>query len=146
MTTVTKNTGINTGKNITMIYNSIFIDLLDQLASIMLKKGEPFRARAYQKAQETIMSYPNDITDISQLNGLPNIGATILEKFREYEKTGTLRVLEEEKNNPINVLADVYGIGPKKAQELVKLGITTIDQLRAKQDELLNETQKVGLK
>jgi len=142
MATVTN----NTGKNTTMIYNSVFIDLLDQLAAIMLKKGEPFRARAYQKAQETIMSYPNDITDISQLNGLPNIGATILEKFREYEKTGTLRVLEEEKNNPINILADVYGIGPKKAQELVKLGITTIDQLRAKQDELLNETQKVGLK
>ena len=83
MTTVTNNTGKPTGKNITMIYNSIFIDLLDQLAAIMLKKGEPFRARAYQKAQETIMSFPNDITTISQLNGLPNIGATILEKFRE---------------------------------------------------------------
>ena len=40
----------------------------------------------------------------------------------------------------------MYGIGPKKAQELVEQGITTIQQLRANQHQLLNETQKVGLK
>ena len=34
----------------------------------------------------------------------------------------------------------------KKAQELVDAGITTIDGLRLKQDELLNDIQKVGLK
>ena len=41
--------------------NEQFIDLMEQLSNIMLKQGEPFRARAYQKAQETIMAYPNDI-------------------------------------------------------------------------------------
>ena len=35
-------------------YNQQFIDLLDQLQSYMNKKGEGFRARAYQKAQEAI--------------------------------------------------------------------------------------------
>ena len=110
----------------------------------MVKQGEPFRARAYQKAQETIMSYPRDITDPAQLKGLPGIGDTIMEKFNEYVQTGTLKVLEREKTNPLNILADVYGIGPKKAKELVEKGITTIDQLRSRQDEL-NDIQKVGL-
>jgi len=41
-------------------------------------------------------------------------------------------------------LADVYGIGPKKAKELVDNGITSIEQLRANQ-QLLNDIQKVGL-
>ena len=41
-------------------YNEKFIDILDQLSNIMLKQGEPFKSRAYQKAQETIMAYPND--------------------------------------------------------------------------------------
>ena len=127
-------------------YNEEFIDILDKLSNIMLKQGEPFRARAYQKAQETIMSYPEDITNPSQLKGLPGIGDTIMEKLNEYVNTGTLKVLEREKTNPVNILADVYGIGPKKAKELVEKGITTIEQLRARQDELLNDIQKVGLK
>ena len=129
-------------------YNQDFIDLLDKLSNIMLKQGEPFRARAYQKAQETIMSYPEDITSPSQLKGLPGIGDTIMEKFNEYVETGTLKVLEREKTNPVNILTDVYGIGPKKAKELVEKGITTIAELRASQKELfieLNDIQKVGL-
>jgi len=134
---------MNQGPN--KVYNQEFIDILDKLSAIMVKQGEPFRARAYQKAQETIMSYPRDITDPAQLKGLPGIGDTIMEKFNEYVQTGTLKVLEREKTNPLNILADVYGIGPKKAKDLVDKGITTIAQLRARQDEL-NDIQKVGLK
>jgi DNA ligase (NAD+) len=124
--------------------NEKFIELMEQLADIMLKQGEPFRARAYQKAQETIMAYPSDILSPDQLKGQPGIGSTIMEKLEEYVKTGTLKVLEREKNNPVNILADVYGIGPKKAKELVDNGITSIEQLRANQ-QLLNDIQKVGL-
>jgi NAD-dependent DNA ligase len=127
-------------------YNEEFIDILDKLSNIMLKQGEVFRARAYQKAQETIMAYPDDITSPAQLKGLPGIGDTIMDKLNEYVQTGTLRILEREKVNPVNILADVYGIGPKKAKELVDKGITTIDQLRANQNELLNDIQKIGLK
>jgi 5'-3' exonuclease len=41
-------------------------------------------------------------------------------------------------------LAEVYGIGPKKAKDLVDQGITSIAQLRENQ-QLLNDIQKVGL-
>jgi NAD-dependent DNA ligase len=112
----------------------------------MLKQGEPFRARAYQKAQETIMQFNDDITSPTQLKGKPGIGDTIMEKLNEYVKTGTLRILEREKENPINIIGEIYGIGPKKAKELVDSGITTIAQLREKQDQVLNDTQKIGLK
>lgn len=127
-------------------YNEELIELMDKLNNIMLKQGEPFRARAYQKAQETLMAYPNDITKTSQLKGLPGIGTTIMDKLNEYVETGTLRILEREKTNPINILGEVYGIGPKKAQELVDAGIKTIDELKQRQDELLNDIQRVGLK
>ena len=127
-------------------YNEEFIDLMEKLNTIMSKQGEPFRARAYQKAQETLMAYPDDIYTTSQLKGKPGIGPTIIDKLDEYIKTGTLRVLEKEKTNPINILSDIYGVGPKKAQELVDANIKTIDELRTRQDELLNDTQKIGLK
>ena len=136
----------NSSENKQKRYNEEFIELMEKLNNIMLKQGEPFRARAYQKAQETIMSYPEDIYTTSQLQGKPGIGSTIMDKLDEYVKTGTLRVLEKEKTNPINILGDIYGVGPKKSKELVDAGITTIDELRDRQDELLNDVQKVGLK
>jgi DNA ligase (NAD+) len=125
-------------------FNENFIELMEKLADIMLKQGELFRARAYQKAQETIMAYPNDILSPNDLKGKPGIGETIMDKLNEYVQTGTLKVLEREKNNPINILADVYGIGPKKAKDLVEQGITSIAELRENQ-HLLNDIQKVGL-
>ena len=125
--------------------NEKFIELMEKLADIMLKQGEPFRARAYQKAQETIMAFPDDILTPEQLTGKPGIGSTIMDKLTEYIQTGTLKVLEREKNNPVNILADVYGIGPKKAKELVDNGITTIAQLR-ENTQMLNAVQKVGLR
>ena len=127
-------------------YNEEFIELMEKLNNIMLKQGEPFRARAYQKAQETIMTYPDDIYEPSQLKGLPGIGSTIMDKLNEYVQTGTLRVLEREKTNPINILSEIYGIGPKKAQELVNAGVKNIDELRSRQNELLNDIQKIGLR
>jgi NAD-dependent DNA ligase len=124
--------------------NEQFIELMEKLSDIMLKQGEPFRARAYQKAQETIMAYPGDILSPNDLKGKPGIGETIMDKLREYVQTGTLKILEREKLNPVNILADVYGIGPKKAKDLVDQGIHSIAELR-KNQQLLNDVQKVGL-
>ncbi len=124
--------------------NESFIELMEKLSDIMLKQGEPFRARAYQKAQETIMAYPGDILSPNDLKGKPGIGETIMDKLNEYVQTGTLKVLEREKHNPVNILAEVYGIGPKKAKDLVEQGINSIAQLR-EHPELLNEVQKIGL-
>lgn len=128
------------------MYNTVFIELLDALATMMTKHGEPFRAKAYQKAQETIMNYKQPILSVEQIKGLPGIGPTICDKLNEFVTYGKLTVLEQEKNNPINILGEVYGIGPKKAQELVKANIRTIADLRSKQHEVLNDIQRVGLK
>ena len=125
-------------------WNEDFIKILDELADIMQRQGEPFKARAYQKAQETIMTYEGDINNLTQIIDLPGIGKTISSKLEEYMQTGTLQILERERANPVNLLTKVYGIGPKKADELVKAGIKTIADLR-KQPGLLNDVQRIGL-
>lgn len=127
-------------------YNDDFIQLLGRLHSMMLSKGEAFRGRAYKKAQETIINISEPITNVDQLKGKPGIGETILSKLQEFVNTGTLRLLEREKSNPIYIFTQVYGIGPAKAKELVtKHNIKTIDQLRSRID-LLNDKQKIGLR
>ena len=126
--------------------NERFIDMLEKLSKIMLSRGEIHRARAYQKAQQTIMAFPDAITSTDQLKGKPNIGPTIMTKLNEYVETGTLQLLEREKENPVNIFIEIYGVGPKKAKELVEKGITNISQLRENQSEALNDIQRVGLK
>lgn len=125
--------------------NKELIDIMEELADIMMRQGEPFKARAYKKASETIMAYPEDITDVKELKNKPGIGKTIMDKLEEFQKTGTLRVLERERKNPMNLFTKIYGVGPKKAKQLIEDGITSIDQLKEDQGKL-NDTQKIGLK
>ena len=129
-----------------MRLNEKLIALLDKLHDVMMKKGEPMRARAYKKAQETIYNINEDITDLKQLKDKPYIGKVIMEKFETYLKDGKLKLIEDFENKPENILSDVYGIGPKKAQDLVKQGVDSIRKLKNRQDELLNDKQKIGLK
>jgi DNA polymerase beta len=126
--------------------NEKLAKLMSTLADIMMRTGEPMKARAYKKAEETILSTQTEIKEANDLKGKPGIGDTILKKITEYLETGTLQLIEREKSNPELMLTDVYGIGPQKAKELVKKGITTIEQLREQQNEVLNDVQRKGLK
>tara|TARA_Y100000591_G_C21848092_1_gene709905 strand:+ start:727 stop:4128 length:3402 start_codon:yes stop_codon:yes gene_type:complete len=125
--------------------NEEFIKVLDELTDIMTRQSEGFRAKAYREASEAITNYQDDITDPEQLKGVRHIGKTIMEKLKEYVKTGTLRILERERKNPLNLLTKVYGIGPKKAKEFIEKGITTIQDLRDNED-LLTKNMKLGVK
>lgn len=127
------------------VYNEDFINILSEFTELMQQQGEIFRAKAYQNAQEAVMMFPTNITNLEQLQGVKGIGKTILLKLKEFIETGRIASLEAERNNPINQLTKVYGIGPKKAQELINLGITTIPELNA-QKHLLNEVQLKGLR
>ena len=49
------------------------------------------------------MGFPGDISDVEQLKGKPGIGKTIMDKLEEFQKTKTLRVLERERKNPLNL-------------------------------------------
>ena len=144
------------GSNITE-----FIKVLNELSIIMKNKGEVFRSLAYVKAINELKKYMssenvatiNSAHELKSLN-LPNIGKTILEKYEEFLKTGTLEAITKEKNNPVNIFTNIYGIGHVKANELVNSkAIVTLEQLRERQNELqenklplLNSKQQIGLK
>ena len=130
-----------------MDLKSKFTDVLEKLEKLMYQKGEHFRARAYSKAKDALVLHNEPVVNKEDLKGIKGIGNTIIGKFQEFKETGTLNALEKEKNNPMFIFTDVYGIGPKKAKELVqKHKITSIKQLRDQQNEVLNDVQKKGLK
>ena len=128
-------------------WNREFSQVLSELADLMMKKGEVMKSRAYNRARDTIQSIDQDIKNIEQLKNTPTIGATIYDKLDEYTKTGKVALLEKYRNDPIIVFTNIYGVGPKKAGELVKThDIQSIEELREKQERVLNNLQRIGLK
>ena len=124
--------------------NEAYIKALQELESLHKTIGDMFRARAYQKAAEAIIMYQKPITSLDEIKGLSGIGKTILEKLKELDETGSIKKLVSMRANPMNIFTKIYGVGPSKAKELVKKGITTLEQLRENKDEL-NTPQKLGL-
>lgn len=127
-----------------MYYNKIFVELLDELNTLMVRSGEQFKAKAYKNARDSIDVFPDEIHGTEQLLGVEGIGKSILAKLSEFVNTGTIALLERERHNPLNLLTRVYGIGPKNAKELISKGINTIDGLR-QHEELLTKNMKLGL-
>jgi DNA ligase (NAD+) len=130
-----------------MGYNTDFISVLDKLRGHYQVKGKFMKSRAYEKARDSLILYNKEITNLNQLKDIPNVGKSTIGKLTEWIETGKIDVLENSKNDPEIMFSNVYGIGPKKAKELVKThGITTIQDLRKNQNSLLNDVQKKGLK
>tara|TARA_Y100000389_G_scaffold204968_1_gene261379 strand:- start:3212 stop:6085 length:2874 start_codon:yes stop_codon:yes gene_type:complete len=128
-----------------MTYNKHFTEALDELYNMMSRRGERHRASAYKKASESLMLYPHEITTLEEIKNVPNVGTGIMSKLEELVKTGKIETLEKERNNPINLLTKVYGIGDKNAKDFISKGITTIEHLK-ENEHLLTKNMKLGLK
>ena len=121
-------------------------------------EGNHFKAKAYQKAIKAIQKINSPIQKIEDLENVSGIGKSIHEKIQEIISTGKSKKAESIKKDPdfyfIKELTNyVYGIGPKKAKELVKKNkIKTIEELDKRKGEiqpnkrpLLNNKQVKGL-
>lgn len=124
--------------------NNQLASILEELSIGEQSLGKVFQAKAYKNAAEAILLAPN-INDINEIKSIKGIGTKIFQKLKTYIETGTFPLLEQLRNNPILNFTKIYGIGHKKAKELVeKHNITTIEELRENTD-LLNSKQRIGL-
>ena len=126
--------------------NESYLNLLSRLEKIH-RKQSTFRDQAlsnrYKKAKESIMTITDDITSSSQLESSSNIDKRVIEKLTNLEDT--LKSVEETENEPFQILTEVHGIGPKKAEDLISKNIRSISDLKS-HTNLLTDPQKIGLK
>ena len=123
------------------------------------EKPNHFKLRSYRKIIKLFSNETNmeqfQIDDFKlylQQNGMKNPKKTIL-KITEILNNGKLSELQKttinyEKIKSIKDLTSVYGIGIKKAKELMKLQITSVEQLKEsviKDDTIINKKQLIGL-
>jgi DNA polymerase/3'-5' exonuclease PolX len=134
-------------------YKQTIIDSLEVLRKRDVADKQPFKARAYAKVITQLKNYNKPITSYDDVKNIEGIGDKISKKIKEILETGSLQSAEKAKElyniNALDALQNIYGVGPAKATELVKSGITSIEQLREEvksNPKLLNDKQKIGLK
>jgi DNA polymerase/3'-5' exonuclease PolX len=134
-----------------MDYKTAIIDALDVLRKRDVAEKQPFKARAYAMVIKQLQQL-DDIHSFEDLQGIKGIGEQIEKKIKEVLATGSLRMAEKAKEiyhlDSLDAFQKIYGVGPVKATELVKLGYRTIDELKdasKKNSLLLNDKHRVGL-
>ncbi|MEN6396264.1 MAG: DNA polymerase/3'-5' exonuclease PolX [Methanoregula sp.] len=107
--------------------------LFFEVAELLRIKGETFKPQAYTRAARAIEMMDEDITDIAahgKLEDIHGVGTHLAKKIDEIVRTGRLTYLEtlkKELPGGVRELAELEGIGPKKAMFLTKeLGISTV--------------------
>lgn len=133
-------------------YKPIIIDALEVLRKRDVAEKEVFKARAYAKVISQLKTHEAPIKSYEDVKNIEGIGEKISKKIKEIMETGQLASAERAKTlyniDALDALQNIYGVGPAKASELVKAGITSIAALREAVEanpKLLNDKQKIGL-
>ena len=123
------------------------IFILKKISDYEKANGEAFKANSYLKVISELKKFKDD-SDLTEANirNIRGVGDAIFKKIDQIMKTGTCNLYDKIKNvvDPREVFMNVHGIGPKRANELVKMGVNSIEELRKKK-EYLNDKQKIGL-
>lgn len=124
--------------------NSLVAKVLLELADYSeVEDDQPYRARAYRRAAQTIEATPEPIEELwkeKSLRDLPGVGENIEKKIDEILTTGKLAALEKIKSRiPADVpsLTKIEGVGPKTVKLLY-------EQLKVKNIDDFEEAVKAG--
>ena len=116
------------------------------------EEGGVFKVRQYAAAIKTLKALPGPIRSMADVplekgNG---IGEKIQLKIAKILEHGSLDIAPAARAaaTALETFRGIYGVGPKKAEELVAAGYTTLASLRAaaaKEPKLLTKNQCLGL-
>jgi DNA polymerase (family 10) len=118
--------------------NAGIADRLDAFATLLeLADANPYTARAYRRAAETIRAAPVPVDGLvraGRVRDLRGIGPGIETRLRELVETGTIAELDElerELSPGLVGLGRYLGLGTKRSVEIARaLGVNTADELR----------------
>ena len=111
-----------------------------------------FKARQYAAAIKTLKALPHvhSVADLPASTKGDGLGEKIREKIARIIDTGGLVISEVARDQALSLEAfqKIYGVGPKKAMDLIAAGYKTIAELRAAAatPKLFNKNQLIGLR
>src|SRR6266404_2665359 len=113
-------------------------EVLEEIATLLeLKDENPFKVRAYANAARSIETWGGNLSDLKDeeaLAKIPGIGKAIAAKVKELAETGSLKYLQELRDEFPAAILELFaipGLGAKKIKALYeKLHISSIEQLQ----------------
>jgi DNA polymerase IV len=127
------------------------LEVLRRLATT--ETAGTFKARAYATAIKTLSALPHirspaDLPAPAKGDGL---GKEIRIKIEKICTNGSLDIPQEARETAaaLNIFQGIYGVGPKKAEDLIAAGYRTLADVRTAviaNPKLLNRNQHVGLR
>jgi histidinol phosphatase-like PHP family hydrolase len=110
--------------------------LLREYADLLgLTGGDPFRVRNYERAARAVGGYPQNLRTLpdSALTKISGVGSSTAAKIAEIRRSGSFAALEELRGqlpDGVRQLANVPGVGPRRALQLAReLGVTSVTEL-----------------
>jgi len=140
-----------------VIYTQQLLDDAKNNKDQKLATANTFRLKQIKNALYTIKKYPNKITidNLKEFSELPGIGKGTIERIKEILCEGKLSEIKDFKdtNNKerklIDELLTIVGVGRTTALELIKLGVSSVEDLKNKinNNEIqVNEKILLGVK
>ena len=136
------------------IMNSTIIAELDILRRLAVTEtAGVFKARAYSTAIKAIQAWPpiHAVKDLPPAAKGDGIGKEVRIKIHKILENGSLDIdpAMRARATALEAFQGIYGVGPKKAEQLIDAGYTTIAELRAAaaaNPKLFNKNQHIGLR
>ncbi|KAI5458384.1 hypothetical protein BGZ63DRAFT_416080 [Mariannaea sp. PMI_226] len=143
--------------------NDGFVEILKQIRTLRLLRGDQVGVRAYSTSIATVAAYPYPLkTPHGEMNRfcaystyeevarLPGCGARIAELFEQWKETGYLSEIQKADSDAmISVLKlfyDIWGVGETTAREFYRKGWRDLDDLVEYGWNSLSRSQQIGTK
>ena len=134
-------------------YKDVIIKELDVLRRISVTEDAGvFKSRVYTAAIKTLTALPavRSVADLPAATKGDGLGKEVRIKIAKIIENGHLEINPKARELAVALeqIQGIYGVGPKKAQDLVAAGYTSISALRAavaKDKTILNKNQHIGL-
>ena len=112
-------------------------------------EGNSFKASSYFKAISILQALEDSDMNLVTISQQKGIGKSLLQKIEQILHKGTCEQYQKikDKNDPRSDFMKIYGVGPKKATDLVSQGFTSIQDLRdsLNLEKIFNQKQMIGL-
>jgi DNA polymerase beta len=125
------------------------LDILRRIS--VTEEAGIFKSRVYAAAIKTLSALPvlRSIDDLPPPTKGDGLGKEVRIKIAKIIEHGCLTISPEARAlaTTLDTFTNIYGIGPKKAEELIAAGYRTLAELRAAAaTTLFNKNQRIGLK
>ena len=139
----------NQSQNSQFDYKELITTELEKMLNYHTNEKNTFESLAYRKAINLIKNMKEKITSFDKIKKIKNLGKNIKNRIKEIISTGKLNktdsLTDVKKNEILQILTGVHGIGINTAIKLYLKNIHSINDLRNNQ-HLLTNVQKIGLK